>query len=399
MSSKEIKIGQLTTASSLSPSDIVVVFQNGVAKKLPLSYLYVSGQAGRDGASGFSGFSGFSGLNGEYAASGFSGFSGISGFSGVSGFSGASAFVKIDPTHVLFSNEKGVVVGSPNVTTDGNTITLSSAGVPQLVVKDKDKSIQVHVDGSNGFVAFHSQPYSSTFFGMGMPDGVQGVDFVVSASTYGKGCKEILRIVNEELNLKMSRKVTIAKSDEEQAGLNIPVGIKPGDVRDGDVWREEDGLYVQVGEKSIGPLSAMSNITPWKKVQAEITADGHPRILGECSFCDFFYRRVGDSMECRIDIRQTKSVDSFGGEYLIVIPSNLNLDEEKMNLMPHNSLMSIGSGTMFDFAPNDISFQPRSSRHVGVLVNRANWTSGNHSLNNNTFNLSGEFTIPIKEWR
>lgn len=382
---------QLTMASTISPEDTVVIVQGGFNKKLPISYLLAAGQSGW---SGFSGFSGQSGINGEYAASGFS------GFSGQSGFSGASAFVKIEPSHVVYGDEKGNATSSKDITTDGKTLTLSG-DAPQVVAqKNKQgRSIQIFVNDNNGSIAFHSQPYCSTFLGMGLPDAEQGADLVLSASAYGLGLKEILRVVNAELTLKMSRKLIVAESTREYAGLNVPIGIRPDVRKDGDVWRESDGLYVQVGQNAIGPLSAMSNVSSWKKVQAEITVNGHPRILGECTHCDFFYRRVGDSMECRIDIRQSKGVESIAGDYLIVVPDKLNIDEEKMNFMNPTTLLSIGSGILYDYAPNNIGFQPRDSKNIGVLVNNTNWNSSNHNLNFNNFNLVGSFVLPIKEWK
>lgn len=393
------KRSQITQASTLSPKDSIVIVQGGIHKNLPISQLLA---AGHSGWSGISGFSGISGLNGEFAASGFSGISGFSGVSGLNGIAGKDAFINAEPTTLIYSNENSIATGNKNITTDGNTLTLSSEG-PQLIAqKNKQgRSIQITSNETDNSIAFHSQPYFSTHIGNGIPGEIQGDDLVLSASSYGVGIKEILRVVNKELKVKMNRNLIITQSDEF-AGLTIPVGKRPDLRNDGDIWREQDGLYVQIGTTAIGPLSAMNAITPWKKVPVEILTNGVLRDLGECTAQDLFYRRVGDSMECRIDIRQIKAIDeeqSNGNDYLIAIPDGLSIDTEKINFYLPTSLMTIGSGILYDFAPNIIGFQPRNQKVVGILVNNTSWNSKNHSLNNNIFNLCGTFTLPIKEWK
>lgn len=393
------KRSQITQASTLSPKDSIVIVQGGIHKNLPISQLLA---AGHSGWSGISGFSGISGLNGEFAASGFSGISGFSGVSGLNGIAGKDAFINAEPTTLIYSNENSIATGNKNITTDGNTLTLSSEG-PQLIAqKNKQgRSIQITSNETDNSISFHSQPYFSTHIGNGIPGEIQGDDLVLSTSTYGIGIKEILRIVNTELKVKMSRNLIIAQSDQF-AGLTIPVGKRPDLINDGDIWREHDGLYIQIGTTTIGPLSAMNAITPWKKVPVEILANGILRDLGECTTQDLFYRRVGDSMECRIDIRQIKAIDdelSNGNDYLIVVPDGLSIDIEKINFWLPTSLMTIGSGILYDFAPNIIGFQPRDEKGIGILVNNTSWNSKNHSLNNNIFNLCGTFTLPIKEWK
>lgn len=385
---------QLTQASTVSPEDTVVIIQGGFQKKLPISYLLAAGQSGW---SGFSGFSGTSGLNGEYAASGFS------GFSGFSGEPGKSIVVITEASNIIYSDQNGGVTGSKNITTDGNTLTLSADQGPQLITqKNKQgRSIQITSNETDNSISFHSQPYFSTYIGNGIPGENQGDDLVLSTSTYGVGIKEILRVVNSELKVKLSRNLTIAQS-EEFAGLSIPVGKRPNLRNDGDIWREHDGLYTQIGIDVIGPLSAMNVITPWKKTSVEILTNGIIRSLGECIANDLFYRRVGDSMECRIDIRQIKALNdatSNEGDYLIVVPDGLTIDAEKINFLTSSSLMTVGSGILYDIAPNIIGFQPRDEKIIGIIVNNTSWHSKNHSLNNNIFNLCGTFTLPIKEWK
>lgn len=389
---------QVTQASAVTDKDTVVIIQNGVPRNLPLSHLM---DLGRSGHSGFSGFSGARGINGDYAASGFSGHS---GFSGLNGLNGKSEFINVPPTCLIHIDEGGECTGNSNITTDGKTLFLSTNEGPQLVVqKDKiGKSIQVTANETDCNIAFHSQPYCSTFIGNGMPGESQGDDLVISASTYGVGLKEIARLDNKNLTLKLSRNLTIAQSSEF-AGLSIPVGNRPEIRNDGDIWREPDGLYVQIGTTPVGPLSSMNAATPWRKVQAEIFDNGQPRILGKCDTCDLFYRRVGDSMECRLDVRQVKGVESpdtgKGSDYCIRVPSDLSIDEDKINFMPAASLMTIGTGILYDFAPNVIGFQPRDTKNIGVVVNNTSWNSNNHNLSNNTFNMCGTFTLPIKEWK
>jgi hypothetical protein len=383
-------------ASTISPEDTVVIVQNGFNKKLPVSYLLAAGQSGFSGFSGISGFSGANGLNGEFAASGFSGFSGASG---ISGFSGISPILDIKPSHLIYSDENGKITEVPNITSHNGTLELVSVGEgSQLSIKPEKgsfKSIQTTVSIEESNITFQNNPYSSTTISSENESG----DLVIKSATYGKESANVIRLKNSDQTLHILKKVTTATPSKESAGFNLPVGERPANIKDGDMWRESEGVFIQDGNKLVGPLSSTANISSWNKIDAIITTSNGIRSLGECSSNHIFFRRVGDSMECRIDIRQQKGVDGNAGEYFIVIPNDLSLDSDKINIMDESSFGTIGQGTIYDGIPNTIAFQPRSNKHMAIIINNRTWSSNNHNLSNNIFNLIGTFTIPIAEWK
>ncbi len=387
---------QLTMASSISPEDTVVIVQNGFNKKLPVSYLLAAGQSGFSGASGISGFSGFNGsngLDGEFAGIG------LSGFSGISGFSGYSPILDIKPSYLIFSNENGKITELPNVTSTGETIELTCVNdSPQLCIKPEKgaiKSITATVNNNETSLTFQNNPYSNTTINSESKSG----DLVINSSTYGKPTAEILRIKNAEQEIVLSKKLTTATPSKVEAGFNLPLGERPEIIKDGDVWRESEGVYIQAGKSLIGPLSSTANVTSWEKTELKLTVNNVTQSFGENTSNCVFFRRVGDSMECRIDLRQNKGVNGDTGEYLVNVPHNLTIDSDKINFMTENSFGSIGSGTLYDGIPNNITFQPRTGKHLAVIVNNRTWSSNNHNLNNSTLNLIGTFTVPIEEWK
>jgi hypothetical protein len=92
------KISQLIPASSVNPSDLIEIVQDGYSKKAPVSLLGGVGESGFSGFSGAtgpvgtSGFSGLNGINGSIGPTGASGFSGYSGMAGSNGNDGVSGF-------------------------------------------------------------------------------------------------------------------------------------------------------------------------------------------------------------------------------------------------------------------------------------------------------------------
>lgn len=394
---------ELTMASTVSLEDTVIIVQGGRTKKLPVAQLSTSvGKEGASGCSGFSGFSGevgisgFSGLNGDFAASGFSGFSGTSGFSG---FSGQSPIIDIKPTYLVYSDKNGKITELPSISSNGETLEFTYLGdAPQISIKpsaDSFKSIQVTANNHESTIVFHTKPYSSNAITCEPESG----DLVIKSSVYGKETADIIRIKNSDQNIYLTKKLTTAIPSKEAAGFNLPLGERPEAINDGDMWREVTGVYFQTDNRIIGPISSQVNITNWNKTDLKLLASGVIRELGDCTSKHIFIRRVGDSMDCRIDIRQIKGIDGTSGEYLIEVPNNLTIDIDKINFMEELCFGSIGSGTLYDGNPNNITFQPRDSTHLAVIVNNKTWSSDNHNLTANVFNVIGTFTIPITEWK
>lgn len=167
-----------------------------------------------------------------------------------------------------------------------------------------------------------------------------------------------------------------------------------------------------------GRITAASNggggggggtITDWVSEATTIGGTTTAPTKGTMARDNIYSRRVGDSLECRIDFYQTAAGANGSGAYLFHLPTSygtLTIDNTKVAFNAGSQLWSgcVGAGTISD--------ESSSSRFVQVAVYDTlnvkiyDFVSGEVGSGNAITNLGSSnkrnfavfFTIPIVEW-
>lgn len=129
-----------------------------------------------------------------------------------------------------------------------------------------------------------------------------------------------------------------------------------------------------------------------------------------------FWRRVGDSMEIRVEYEQTGSGAAGSGDYLLSIPSGYKIDTSKISrLSGSNSDVrgaEVGQGSIGSAnGENNVNNRIAASvsvysdtqvrlhvQNTGGLRYTINWGSDSFNLTNSVLNMYATFTVPIEGW-
>lgn len=147
--------------------------------------------------------------------------------------------------------------------------------------------------------------------------------------------------------------------------------------------------------------SAAQVQTAWASEATTITATTTNPTKGTIVADKIYWRRIGDSMVCRIDYQQS-SVGTVGsGNYLFTIPNGKTIDTTKCRLSTANSVAAVGMGVQSDLVTytRAISVHPYNTTKVSIGDQVAGLMShGNMSLGAAQASLACTFTVPILEW-
>lgn len=118
---------------------------------------------------------------------------------------------------------------------------------------------------------------------------------------------------------------------------------------------------------------------------------------GAVSFDKFFYRRLGDSMQFRLDYNQTTAGAAGSGDYLITLPDSLQINTNFVSLIKGCGVC--GSAQVYNGANVEATVAIHSSTQLCIYTAGDRMGSGvahNFSVTNFRFSASG--IIPISGW-
>src|SRR5579864_5144959 len=125
--------------------------------------------------------------------------------------------------------------------------------------------------------------------------------------------------------------------DKIRNGINLgSLSSDPSPANAGDIYfnstsntfRTYNGTaWSDIGTGSGGGTGVVD--TDWVATSPVITATSSNPTFGTLSINTLYWRRVGDSMECRLELEQTTAGTNGAGVYLIQIPAGYSIDTTK----------------------------------------------------------------------
>lgn len=148
--------------------------------------------------------------------------------------------------------------------------------------------------------------------------------------------------------------------------------------------------------------------TAWASAgSTTITATTSSPTKGALAADNFFWRRIGDSMECRIEYRQTGAGSAGTGDYLFRIPASASINTASLTAYltvggtPSTFPNCVGQGTWSAGTPGDLSVVVYDQTNVRFfsLSDNAFVSNATRGLDNSTQGYKMFFSVPIAGWQ
>lgn len=158
----------------------------------------------------------------------------------------------------------------------------------------------------------------------------------------------------------------------------------------------------EIAQEAVALPTGGSVITPWVSEPLTITAVTTNPTKGTIVNDKIWWRRNGDSMECRIDYEQSTAGTAGSGVYLFTIPDGKTIDGSKCRISTSvAATRALGGGTVTDAASYSVLLfvAPYDTTRVRLADTAGGQVSStNRAMSATAYQLSAYFTVPIVGW-